>query len=126
MRIIIVDDDYYTCQTLSRFLESKGFSTLVHNTIADAVPTLLAEDFDLMLLDYHLPGLEGIDALPIIHEVSPRLPVVMMMNKTTRENRENALRSGAFCILQNPVSQRALLRAIRSIVPASRAKVSSK
>lgn len=126
MRIIIVDDDYYTCQTLARFLEAKGFSTLVHNTIADAVPSLLAEDFDLMLLDYHLPGLEGTDALPIIHEVSPRLPVIMMMNKTTRDNRENALRAGAFCILQNPVSQRALLRAIRSSGNTSRAKVSSK
>lgn len=126
MRIIIVDDDYYTCQTLARFLEAKGFSTLVHNTIADAVPSLLAEDFDLMLLDYHLPGLEGTDALPIIHEVSPRLPVIMMMNKTTRDNRENALRAGAFCILQNPVSQRALLRAIRSSGNESRAKVSSK
>lgn len=126
MRIIIVDDDYYTCQTLARFLEAKGFSTLVHNTIADAVPSLLAEDFDLMLLDYHLPGLEGTDALPIIHEVSPRLPVIMMMNKTTRDNRENALRAGAFCILQNPVSQRALLRAIRASGNTSRAKVSSK
>jgi DNA-binding response OmpR family regulator len=126
MRIIIVDDDYYTCETLSRILEAKGFSTLVHYTIADAVPTLLAEDFDLMLLDSHLPGLEGTDALPIIHEVSPRLPVILMMNKTTRENREKASRAGAFCILQNPVSHRELLRAIRSTSSASRAKVSHK
>ncbi len=124
MRIIIVDDDYYTCQTLSRFLEAKGFSIQVHNTIADAVPTLLAEDFDLMLLDYHLPGVDGSDALPIIHEVAPELPVIMMMNKTTREDREMALRAGAFCILQNPVNHRALLRAIRSTHPAPRAKVS--
>lgn len=126
MRIIIVDDDYYTCQTLARFLEAKGFSTLVHNTIADAVPALLAEDFDLMLLDYHLPGLEGADALPIIHEVSPRVSVIMMMNKTTRDNRENALRAGAFCVLQNPINQRALLRAIRASGHPSRAKASSK
>lgn len=123
MRIIIVDDDYYTCQTLSEFLESKGFSTVVHTTIAEAVPTLLAEDFDLMLLDYHLPGLEGTDALPIIHEVSPRLPVILMMNKTTRENREKALRAGALAILQNPVNHRELLRAIRSSSPAAGAKV---
>lgn len=126
MRIIIVDDDYYTCQTLSRFLEAKGFSTLAHTTIADAVPTLLAEDFDVMLLDYHLPGLEGTDALPIIHEVAPRLPVILMMNKTTREYRERALRAGAFCILQNPVNHRELLKAIRSTNSSSRAKVSSK
>jgi DNA-binding response OmpR family regulator len=126
VRIIIVNDDYYTCETLSRLLEAKGFSTLVHYTIADAVPALLAEDFDLMLLDYHLPGLEGTDALPIIHEVAPRLPVILMMNKTTRENREMALRAGAFCILQNPVSQRELLRAIRSTSSASQVKVSHK
>ncbi len=122
MRIMIIDDDYYTCQTLSRLLGAKGFSTHIHTTIADAVRTLLAEEFDLMLLDYHLPGLNGTDALPIIQEVSPRLPVILMMHETAREDREKALRAGAFCLLQKPVNQRALLRAVRSTRPSSRPK----
>ncbi|MFQ5848719.1 MAG: response regulator [Candidatus Methylomirabilales bacterium] len=122
MRIIIIDDDYYTCQTLSRFLAAKGFSTHVHTTIGDAVRTLLAEEFDLMLLDYHLPGLNGTDALPIIQEVSPRLPVILMMHETTLEDREKALRAGAFFLLQKPINHRALLRAIRSTQPSSQPK----
>ncbi len=122
MRIMIIDDDYYTCQILSRFLAAKGFSTHVHTTIADAVRTLLAEDFDLMLLDYHLPGLNGTDALPIIQEVSPQLPVILMMHETTPEDRDKAFRAGAFCLLEKPISERALLRAVRSSLPASRSK----
>lgn len=122
MRIIIIDDDYYTCQTLSRFLAAKGFSSQIHTTIGDAVRTLLAEEFDLMLLDYHLPGLNGTDALPIIREVSPRLPVILMMQETAREDREKALRAGAFCLLQKPVNHRALLRAIQSTLPSPRSK----
>ncbi|MBW8056680.1 MAG: response regulator [candidate division NC10 bacterium] len=118
MRIMIIDDDYYTCQTLSRLLTAKGFSTHIHTTVADAVRTLLAEEFDAMLLDYHLPGLNGTDALPIIQEVSPRLPVILMMHETTLEDREKALRAGAFYILQKPINHRALLQAIRSTRPS--------
>ena len=114
MRIIIIEDDYYIFQDLSRFLEAEGFTAHFHTNIADAVRSLLAEEFDLMLLDYHLPGLNGTDALPIIQEVSPQLPVILMVHETTQEDQEKALRAGAFCILKKPINHRTLLRAIRS------------
>ena len=126
MRIIIIEDDYYTVQTLSDVLTEKGFSTHFHSTIADAVRSLLAEEFDLMLLDYHLPGLNGTDALPIIQEVSPQLPVILMVQETTQEHREKALRAGAFCLLKKPINHRALLRAIQSARPSPQAKKAKK
>lgn len=129
VRIIIIEDDYYIFQDLSRLLEAEGFTTHFHTNIADAVRSLLAEDFDLMLLDYHLPGLKGTDALPIIQEVSPRLPVIFMVHETTPEDREMALRAGAFCLLKKPINHRTLLRAIRSAhqsPPVNKAKGQSK
>jgi DNA-binding NtrC family response regulator len=122
MRIIIIDDDYYTCQTLSRILKANGITTEVHTTIGDAVRTLLTEEFDAMLLDYHLPGLNGTDALPIIQEVSPRLPVILMMDDATTEDREKALRAGAFSLLEKPITQRTLLRAVLSTRPSRQRK----
>ncbi|MFQ5882182.1 MAG: response regulator [Candidatus Methylomirabilales bacterium] len=122
MRIIIIDDDYYTCETLVSFLEERGFTTRSHTTVPDAVRTLLTDEWDLMLLDYHLPGLNGTDALPIIQEVAPRLPVILMIHETTPEDREKALRAGAFCLLQKPIDPRTLLRAIRSTQPSKRVK----
>jgi CheY-like chemotaxis protein len=126
VRIIIIEDDYYTLQTLSGFLEAKGCSTQFHTTIADAVRSLLAEEFDLMLLDYHLPGLNGTDALPIIQEVSPRLPVILMTHETTRDDREKAIRAGASCLLKKPITQRALFQAIRSARPSLQANKAKK
>jgi len=114
MRIILIDDDYHTCQTLSRALTAKGISTEIHTTLGDAVRTLLTEDFDAMLLDYHLPGLNGTDALPIIQEVSPQMPVILMMDEATPEDREKALRAGAFSLLLKPITQETLLHALRS------------
>jgi DNA-binding response OmpR family regulator len=122
MRIIIIDDDYYTGETLSRLLAAKGFSTQIHTTMGDAIRTLLAEEFDAMILDYHLPGLNGTDALPIIQEVAPRLPVILMMDESTLEDREKALRAGAFTLLQKPINQRAVLRALRAVRPSPRPK----
>ncbi len=120
MRIIVIEDDYYAVQTLSDFLGTKGFSTHFHTNVADAVRSLLAEEFDLMLLDYHLPGLSGTDALPIIQEVSPELPVILMTHEIRREDQEEALRAGAFCLLKKPINHRALLRAIHSARPSPR------
>lgn len=126
MRIIIIEDDYYTVKSLCELLAEKGFSTHCHTTIADAVRSLLAEEFDLMLLDYHLPGLNGTDALPIIQEVSPRLPVILMTHETTREDREKAIRAGASCLLKKPITQRALFQAIRSARPSLQANKAKK
>jgi DNA-binding response OmpR family regulator len=114
MRIIIIDDDYHTCQTLAHFLEGRGFTTRSHTTIADGVRTLITEEWDLMLLDYHLPGLNGTDALPIIQEVSPTLPVILMIDEANRQDQARALKAGAFCLLQKPINRRELLRVIRS------------
>ncbi|MEA3509683.1 MAG: response regulator, partial [candidate division NC10 bacterium] len=100
--------------------------TQFHTTIADAVRSLLAEEFDLMLLDYHLPGLNGTDALPIIQEVSPRLPVILMTHETTREDREKAIRAGASCLLKKPITQRALFQATRSARPSLQANKAKK
>jgi len=114
MRIIIIDDDYHTCQTLARFLEEKGFTTRSHTTIADAVRALITEEWDQMLLDYHLPGLDCTDALPIIQEVSPKLPVILMVDEANRQDQARALKAGAFCLLRKPINRRELLRVIRS------------
>ncbi len=114
MRIIIIDDDYHTCQTLARSLEEKGFSTCSHTTIADAVRTLITEEWDLMLLDDHLPGLNGTEALPIIREVSPTLPVILMVDEVDRQDQARALKAGAFCLLRKPINRRELFRVIRS------------
>jgi len=126
MRIIIIDDDYHTCQTLARFLEEKGFTTRSHTTIADAVRTLITEEWDLMLLDYHLPGLDGTDALPIIQEVSPKLPVILMADEANRQDQARALRAGAFYLLRKPINRRELLRVIRSTPLAQQTPKQSK
>lgn len=114
MRIIIIDDDYHTCETLARFLDEKGFTTRSYTTIADGVRTLITEEWDLMLLDGHLPGLDGTDALPIIQEVSPKLPVILMVDEANRHDQTRALKAGAFCLLQKPINRRELLQVIRS------------
>ena len=126
MQIIIIDDDYYTCQTLARFLGEKGFTIRSHTTIADAVRTLITEEWDLMLLDYHLPGLNGTDALPIIQEVSPKLPVILMVDEANRQDQARALKAGAFYLLRKPINRRELLRVIRSATSPGRPPKESK
>lgn len=96
LRVILVDNDAFFCRMLTAGLEGHGFSVKV---FADGQALLrtpdLALDADIIVLDWNLPHIRGIDLLPRMHRLGINVPVVFLTDKPLAINEAMAFDRGA-------------------------------
>jgi DNA-binding NtrC family response regulator len=101
-KILIVDDDKLLQNSLNTILSEK-YDTLIAGSGEEALRLLPSHDIDLVLLDIRLPGINGIETLGRIREISKAVAVIMM---TAYEDVKSVIRSmkmGAFDYLVKPL-----------------------
>ena len=74
MQILLIDDDEWVRDSLCLFFESEGCHIIALETAEEGLNVLNKQDFDIIIIDYRLPGLDGLDFLRRIQE---RYPVAM-------------------------------------------------
>ena len=115
MRILIVDDHDLVRDTLSAFLDREGgFEISVAADLSGAeVEIGRAGPFDLVLLDYAMPGMNGLDGLGRVIGLNGGQPVALMSGSADRTVAQAALDSGAAGFLPKTMAARSLVNAIR-------------
>lgn len=71
MRILLVDDDVWIRDSLRIFFETEGCHVLAFETAEEGLTEIKDHIFDLIIVDYKLPGLDGIEFLKRIHNLQP-------------------------------------------------------
>ncbi len=102
MRFIIIDDDKYMSELISTILRKNGSQTTTHTNIGEGLRHMMNEDFDIAIFDIHLPGMDGLSAIPMAKEINPNICVGVMTGDLNPETREKALNQGADFFLQKP------------------------
>jgi len=102
-RILVVDDEKEIRTLLSRFFIKKKYEVRTVETAEEAIRILGSESMDAVLLDIHLPGMSGLDALGKIRSSWPELPVVMISGQGDEEVAKETLRAGAFDYVVKPL-----------------------
>ena len=96
LRVIVVDDDVLFCQMLTAELEEQGFLVTV---FTDGQALLrnpdIAVDTDVIVLDWNLPHMQGIDLLPRMHKLGINVPVVFLTGRPLTINEAMAFDRGA-------------------------------
>ena len=95
-RVLIVDDHPLTRDALSALLTQHEFS--IAGTAADGEEAIAAArelQPDLILLDLSMPGIGGLEALPLLREAAPACEVVMLTASVAEENLLSSIRAGA-------------------------------
>jgi DNA-binding NarL/FixJ family response regulator len=91
-----VDDHPLTRDALASLLGQHGFTVIGEASDGgEAVELSRSLQPDLILLDLSMPGLDGISALPRLHEVAPRSEIVVLTASETQENLLGSIRAGA-------------------------------
>ncbi|MDJ0788339.1 MAG: response regulator [Myxococcota bacterium] len=78
LRILVADDDGGICRSMKEILEHHGCQVVVARDGADALAKAEARDFDAVLSDVVMPGLDGYELFQALRKVRPSLPVLMM------------------------------------------------
>ncbi|MEW6379863.1 MAG: sigma-54 dependent transcriptional regulator [bacterium] len=94
-RVLIVDDDQLMARSLSRCLESEGLAGFPVPSGEAALARLTREDFDLVLLDLSMPGINGFQTLEGIKADHPDLPVIILSASQDIHDAIEAMKQGA-------------------------------
>ena len=115
MRILIADDHDLLRETLSMFLASEGsIDTALASTLDAALDLIQSEEkFDLIMLDYNMPGMAGLNGLKRAMEASGGRPVALMSGIASRSVAEEALSFGAAGFVPKTLAAKTLVNAVR-------------
>lgn len=116
MRLLIVEDDQKTSGALKAGLESEGFNAVMAHTGEAGFFLLNSESFDLVLLDWMLPGHDGIEILKTIRARGTKTPVLLLTARDSVEDRVCGLESGADDYLVKPFAFAELVARIRTLL----------
>jgi DNA-binding response OmpR family regulator len=117
-KILIIDDEVVLRQTLARVLQQAGFEATSAENAEQALAFLKSTAFDLVYMDLRMPGLHGLDALKLIHEQYPTLPVVLFTAQPDINSAVEALRNGATDYLLKPLKPQVIIERTQSILAA--------
>lgn len=116
--ILWVDDEIDFLRAHIIFLEQKGYKVLTASNGNEAIELVLKNQFDIVFLDENMPGLSGLDTLPLIKELKPTLPVVMVTKSEEENIMDMAVGSQIADYLIKPVNPMQIILTIKKNVHA--------
>ena len=119
--ILVVDDEAPIRDMISMALEVAGYQCLQAANAQGAHSLIIDERPDLVLLDWMMPGTSGIELVRRLkrHELTARLPVIMLTAKSDEDNKIQGFDSGADDYITKPFSPRELLARIKALLRRS-------
>jgi DNA-binding NtrC family response regulator len=111
-RILLVDDEDEFASILSERLTARGIHVETVTNGEAAVEKVRAADFDVVVLDMVMPGMDGIETLKLLREKRPDLQVILLTGHATVEKGVNAMKLGAADFLEKPAEISDLLAKI--------------
>ena len=101
-RILIVDDEAPMRESLNDWLKEDGYVVGLAASGQEAIDMVQKGTWEVMLLDLKMPGMDGLETLRKVKEVSPEVEVIMMTAYATIDTAVQAMKEGAFDYLVKP------------------------
>ena len=76
--ILIIDDDRAVQLIIKLLLEREGHRTTCTNDGASGLQIFRDGDFDLLILDIFMPGMDGLETMKLVHQIRPNMPVIVI------------------------------------------------
>lgn len=110
--VLLVDDEADFLATLAQRLEMRGLKVTTAGSGEDALTVVGNEDFDLIILDLSMPGIDGIETLKRIKAKNPDVETIMLTGQGSVRTSIEAIKLGAEDFLQKPVNISELMNKI--------------
>jgi two-component system, OmpR family, manganese sensing response regulator len=116
MRILLVDDEVELTEPLSRLLQRQGYEVAIASDGQTGYDMAFSEHYDLLILDWMLPGKSGLEICRAVRSRAQITPVLFLTAKDTLDDRVDGLDAGADDYLVKPFELRELLARIRALL----------
>ena len=115
-KILVVDDDNFYQQFCVDLLVPEGYQVQTAFTGQEALALVSEREFDLMLLDLVMPGIEGIEVLERVKQIRPTMDIIIMTGYATVESAIRCLKAGSSDYLVKPLNPEELKIAVKRTI----------
>jgi len=110
--VLLIDDEEQFLKVLGERLETRGLKVNTVTSGEDALTLIDDENYDAIILDLAMPGIDGIETLKLLKEKNPDLEIIMLTGHATVQKGIEAMKLGAEDFLEKPVELSVLLERI--------------
>ncbi len=103
-RILVIDDEIGICEGVRRALAPVGYQVDITTSGEESLEIIRKGDYELILLDVMMPGVNGIDLIAAIHKHDPEIVCIIITGYATVELAVQAIKQGAYDFLTKPFS----------------------
>ncbi len=121
-RILVIEDEARLARLITRVLKEEGYAAQIVGDGRSALACALAEPFDLLIVDWMLPDLDGIQVVKRLRAAEVSVPVLMLTARSQIEDRVEGLDAGADDYLPKPFAFPELLARVRALLRWPREK----
>jgi len=116
--ILIVEDNDKNLKLVRDVLQAKGFTTLEAGNAEDGIRLAGERNPDLILMDIHLPGMSGVDALKVLRAdaATARIPIAAVTASVMQQDRAMIMDAGFDAYVSKPISLKEFLDTVRTLL----------
>ncbi|NTU42716.1 MAG: hybrid sensor histidine kinase/response regulator [Nitrospirales bacterium] len=114
--ILVVDDDPFVLESISLLLRGFGFTAIPSSSPHEALERLRQERVEVVLTDFSMPGISGLELLEQVHAMDENIPVILITAYAEREVAIEALNKGVFAFIEKPYKAELLTHSIEKAV----------
>jgi two-component system, NtrC family, response regulator HydG len=124
--ILLVEDDLTFSRILEGFLTKHDFQVTVSNKGKEGLKIFQSKPFDMVLLDYRLPDMTGMDIMGEIRQTDSTIPIVIMTSFNDIRTAVKAIKAGAFEYITKPVNPDELLMVVKQALKKEKPEAAEK
>ncbi len=121
--IAVVEDDLAFAAELEEFLGAAGYTVSTYDSSQKFLAALRQSECDLLIVDWSIPDLSGIEVLEYIRKFHPDMPAIMLTARTENTDIVRGLQAGADDYVSKPVDPDVLAMRIKSLLRRSKGEV---
>jgi DNA-binding response OmpR family regulator len=116
MHILLIEDEPKLAGNIKQYLEAETYAVTVEHDGRQGFERAMSQDFDLLILDINLPGMDGYVICSMLRQHKKNMPIIMLTARTKQQEIVHGLNIGADDYLAKPFDLEELLARIRAIL----------
>ncbi len=113
--VLIVDDEEYVAELVASILQQSGYRTSQVNEGAPAIELLKKNDYDILVCDLHMPGIDGRDLMQWVRSNKQNMHVLLLSGDVARQDTAQFAKSCGAHFLSKPFTMKELTKAVRRL-----------
>jgi DNA-binding NtrC family response regulator len=116
MKILLIEDDEWIKDSLSLFFDGEGCDLLALDSAEEGIEALKRQNYDIIIVDYRLPGMSGLDFLKRIQESHAHFMKILITAYGSDELVAETIRMGVLDVIEKPFSSKTIEEALSRLI----------